>query len=174
MRSRLVVPLLALCALAGCTSDDARGGAQNAPAVALFFIADATRPVDADAYGRVHRRVASGSPGRIASEVVRLLAVGPTAAEQTAGLQATAPAARFLRSVKLIDRRLIVDFKPSLRGGATGISTATGDAIFYGSISRSLFALNSVEEIELRIDGSCAQFTAYVQGGTGCHRIRRP
>jgi hypothetical protein len=104
---------------------------------------------------------------------VRSLAAGPTSAEKSSGLHATSPAARLLRSVELIDRRLIIDYTGSLRGAATAISTASGDAILQASLSMSLFRLNGVDEIELRLDGSCEQFTAYVQG-EGCNRIRRP
>lgn len=107
-------------------------------------------------------------PAERARGLIRALAAGPTQAERSRGLAATDfpsdPA--LVRAVDVQGSRLIIDFnRPIIEEAA--LNSDEGGAGLLASLLANVFAIESIDTLELRGDGSCETFAAWA-GSEGC------
>lgn len=101
------------------------------------------------------------------------LVAGPTAAERERGLTSwfSDSTRQVLRRVRLEDGFLVVDFVdlPRLIPGA---SSSAGSEALLASLDSTVFQFETVDSVEYRLEGSCAEFWEWLQ--RGCTMVRRP
>ena len=111
---------------------------------------------------RVIRGVTARGNERVA-EVVRLFLEGPNQQERSVGFTSLLTP-RDVDVVEIADGRLVLDFRDKV----PNMSTAAGNDAVLDGLRRSLLGTEGIEEIELRLQGDCALFFAWIQAGHAC------
>jgi hypothetical protein len=131
-------------------------------------------PTVSRSYAPVRRNLAGRSAQERIESLVAALQAGPTSEERARGIREVAlPAARAraLNSVTLVGDRVVVDFNervmaaPSMSGDAAG-------ADLLAALLANMFVLPEVASFELRGDGSCQTFAAWVEADECIVRTR--
>ena len=124
---------------------------------------------DAGDDGRLHPmyRLVPESPRVLRASLESLLA-GPTDAERAASLSSWfSPATTgMLRSVTIADGYAVVDLD-DLRPVIPNASASAGSALLLAQLDATVFQFRTVESVEYRLAGSCADFGEWLQYG-GC------
>lgn len=116
----------------------------------------------------VHR-VVERSRAVLRASLTALLA-GPTREERDASISSwfSAATAGLLRSVTVgAGGHAIVDFDARLSSVIPGASTSFGSAVLLSQLDATVLRFRTVESVEYRLDGDCAAFNEWLQGG-GC------
>ena len=117
-------------------------------------------------------RAVPKSPGVLKASLEALLA-GPTAPEKAASVDSWFSAATedMLRSVTITGGHAVVDFD-DLRPVIPNASASAGSDLLLSQLDATVFQFRSVESVEYRIEGSCEDFTEWLQYG-GCDPRQR-
>lgn len=110
------------------------------------------------------------------THALRELLSGPTPEDRTDGPYGeysswfSTETAGMLRSATLEDGLAVVDFH-DLRPVIPNASTSAGSALLLGQLEATVFQFPEVRRVELRIDGDCEAFMAWLQ--YGCEQLPR-
>ena len=110
---------------------------------------------------------------RVLSAALDALFMGPTAEEREAGLHSffSAETEDLLAEVEVEDDRAVVDLR-DFRDRIPNASSSAGSIAFLAELTNTVFANSLVDEVELRMEGSCEAFWAFLQ--QACTVVQRP
>lgn len=111
-------------------------------------------------------RAVTGSGEEAIAEAVRLFLAGPNAQERQAGFGSLLSPGD-MEIVEIAGGRLVLDFPAEVNN----VSTSAGSETVLKGLRMTLLALDSIDQIELRLRNDCAAFFAWIQVGPTCHLL---